>query len=170
MIALTLFLLLSSVSSLRAASELTFGSGGLSFTEGATSYDVGVGYQYGLFSWLEIGPHLSYQKTSHKETSASNLTIIIGPTFNLGGFSNGFFLWGGVAIKSGSAEPENTSATTTSADSEEGDGDPTGTGVGFFIGKRFPLIDGFLFRPSVGVTSVGTFGITLNLLQFSLVM
>lgn len=189
-----LFIILSGIQTLwglgsvKASTEIQFGAGSFALMSGGTQMDFTTGFHITpLWPWLQAGVALQYAAKKQQEIKTSSLYLFFGPTANFGGpISDAFFISVMGAIRSGKASDENgeivqtaptdTSSTSTSTSgssssssttADEPAADPNGFGLAVFAGKRFPIIDRFLYRPSIGIVTVGSFGFVLNILQVS---
>jgi hypothetical protein len=141
-----------------AAGEAYLSSGIANISSGSTRYDVSPGYAHTILPWLSVGGELGYTKTTYQDNSVSSMLVLGGPTANFGPTpADAFFVSLGVAYRSGSGSPTSTVVSE----------DPGGVGFYLMTGKRFPLIGGISFRPSLGVVATGSTGIIVRPLAIS---
>jgi hypothetical protein len=109
-----------------------------------------------MYDWLQLGGSVSYQSVAFGDDSVNTLTVLFGPTFDLGGpYANATFLFFGGAYRKGSG---------TVSNSED---DPGGLGLAFMVGRRIPLSGVFQYRPSVGIQMAGKSTLVVNVLAMS---
>jgi|GEM_PF-3246692 len=136
--------------------EFFVNSAGLELLGGADRISLSPGLNYGLFDWLQLGGSLGYQRLAFGNDSIHTLTLLVGPTFDLGGpYSNATFVFAGYAYRKGSGvvtDPLN---------------DPGGGGLALLVGRRFPLFGQFGYRPSVGIQLAGKTTFVVNALAMS---
>ena len=136
--------------------EFYLNSAGLELFGGANRISLSPGLNYGFFEWLQAGGSVGYQSVGFGDDSVNTLTVLAGPTFDLGGpYSNATFLFFGFAYRKGSG----TVSDPTS--------DPGGTGLAFMVGRRVPLSSKFQYRPSVGIQLAGRTTLVVNALAVS---
>ena len=173
-----LFLVSSAAHAAGGRHEILLNAGSLSKSPGDSNIQLSPGYNFQLFSWMQVGGVVSFSSTSYKDTSVMNLAIIAGPTFNLAAnVENAFFISGGLAIKTGSSTPDSAATaattaaaattTTTAATTTTATPDPGGVGYALFVGKRFPIAGSICYRPSFGAISTGTMAFVFNALAIS---
>lgn len=138
--------------------EFFMNSAAVDFLGGANRLSIAPGFNFGIFSWLQIGGSIGYQSLAFGNESINTTTYTIGPTFNLGGTGSYLvsdFIFAGYAVRRGSGhviDPLN---------------DPSGSGFSVFYGKRIPFLGTFAYRPSVGFQMAGRTTVVLNLLAAS---
>ncbi|MBC7385959.1 MAG: hypothetical protein H7301_07340 [Cryobacterium sp.] len=133
-------------------------SAGIDFLGGANRFSLAPGFNFGLFSWMQVGGSIGYQSLAFGSDSVNTTTYTVGPTFNLGGTGSYLvsdFIFVGYAIRKGSGHVSDPLQ------------DPAGSGFSLFYGKRIPFFGTFAYRPSVGVQMAGRTTVVLNLLAAS---
>lgn len=162
-----------------AVQEVFLGAGSVSLGSSATSIQLAPGYGYFVWPWLQATAAANINLSSFKETSVKTIILMGGPTFNIGPPDIATFLFLGLALRTGSADPDLTStdssssttssssSTTSSDSSSTATTDPTGVGIALFAGKRFLLTGKLTYRPSVGLMQVGTLTFVINALSLS---
>lgn len=162
----SIFFILASflcVSQVQARHEISFGAGSFNFASGGTSVEILFGYRFALMEWLQVGGEGVYNRGSEQNTSVSIFQFFFGPTANIGSnLQEAYFATVGIAFRSGAVSPEEDESTASGSD------DPSGTGFGITLGKRFPLVYGVLYRPTLGWLSTGTSAFVFQPLFFSL--
>jgi hypothetical protein len=136
--------------------EFFLNSAGLELLGGANRISIAPGLNYGMYDWLQLGASVGYQSLGFGDDSVNTLTILAGPTFDLGGpYANATFIFFGIAMRKGSGEV---------ADPLD---DPGGTGLAFMVGRRIPLSGRFQYRPSIGMQLAGKTTFVVNALAVS---
>jgi len=136
--------------------EFFLNSAGLELLGGASRISLAPGVNYGFYDWLQAGASIGYQKLSFGDESVSTMTLLFGPTFNLGGpYANATFIFFGFGMRKGSGEV---------AVAED---DPAGSGLVFMVGRRIPLFGNIGYRPSVGMQMAGKTTLVINALAVS---
>lgn len=137
--------------------EFFLNSAGLELLGGANRISIAPGLNYGMYDWLQLGGSVGYQSLAFGDDSVNTLTVMAGPTFDLGGpYANATFIFFGFAYRKGSGEV---------ADPLD---DPGGTGLAFMVGRRIPLSGRFQYRPSVGMQLAGKTTFVVNALAVSM--
>jgi hypothetical protein len=136
--------------------EFFLNSAGLELLGVANRISLAPGFNYGFYEWLQAGGSLGYQSLGFGDDSVNTLTILFGPTFNLGGpYSNATYIFFGYGIRKGSGEVSDPTD------------DPAGSGLVFMVGRRIPLFGNIGYRPSVGMQLAGKTTFVVNALAVS---
>lgn len=150
----TLFFLgVAGISSAQAAGpkEFFLNSAGFELLGNANRISIAPGFNYGVFSWMQVGGSIGYQSIAFGTGSVNTTTFQIGPTFNLDPvYASSNFLFVGYSIRKGSG---------VALSPEE---DPAGSGFALFFGRRIPISSQFSYRPSVGIQMTGKTSFVLN--------
>lgn len=147
---------LQSASFAAGPKEFFLNSAGLELLGGASRISLAPGINYGFYEWLQAGASLGYQSLGFGDESVNTLTLLFGPTFNLGGpYNTATFIFFGFGIRKGSGEV---------ADPES---DPAGSGLVMMVGRRIPLFGNIGYRPSLGLQLAGKTTIVINALAVS---
>lgn len=136
--------------------EFFLNSAGLELLGGANRISLAPGFNLGFYEWLQAGASLSYQTLGFGDDSVNTLTLLFGPTFNLGGpYDTATFIFFGFGLRKGSGD------VSDPAD------DPGGSGLVLMVGRRIPLFGNIGYRPSVGLQLAGKTTIVINALAVS---
>lgn len=161
-------LLLGPAISLAGTHEVILGTTHLLFAKNATQFGIAPGYQFEVLSFLQVGAIANLQSVSYEETSILTLSLMVGPTFNLGGpIEQAFFISSGLALRTGSAQTQGSSTSPPVTVPSEENPSPDGTGFYFVVGKRLPALPSVTLRPMVGVQGAGTMGFLIQPLVVS---
>jgi hypothetical protein len=180
--------LLSTASSAYAASgrhEVTAGGGTLVFGGSATAIELVAGYKFTIFNFLQIGGDVGFNTASHQDISVTAISLLAGPTLNIGDISNATFMTLGLAFRTSSGSSgaasttsSSTSTTATASTSTTSSGttttttvpaaDPSGVGFGAAFGKRFTISSSVCYRPTIGFYNTGTFSFYIQPVLFSM--
>lgn len=131
--------------------EFFLNSAGFELLGNANRISIAPGFNYGLFSWMQVGGSIGYQSVAFGDESVNTTTLQIGPTFNLDPvYASSNFLFVGYSMRKGSGAAANT------------ENEPAGSGLAVFFGRRIPISGRFSYRPSVGIQMTGKTSFVLN--------